>query len=67
MIRVEGGFFWAREDGASITVTGEGNHLVVRDCRFVARPKRWWHLRAWYRAWRLWLGHNDHLRNPWLQ
>ena len=51
-MKVSGGFFWLHDEPGITFVDGED--AVVAQCTFVERPK-WWQIRRWYQAWRLWL------------
>ena len=62
---VRGGFFWLRES-AAIEIE-DGAQALIAHCVFVSKP-RWWEIRRWYQAWRLWLNMTDAARSeaePW--
>lgn len=49
--RINGGFFWV-QDAGGILISGGG--VVFTNNVICGRP-RWWQLRRWYRAIKLWL------------
>lgn len=52
---IDGGFFWLADDPNAPGIVVNTDDVLINGCRFSPRPKKWWHLREWYRVWRLFL------------